>query len=97
MKSWVTTISIRLRLYCDGKLYVPIFSGKFYIIDPSDKGAKILHALEFEGSLIGSPVISNGHLYLHTTRQLYCWKFQAEWHYLPEVAGSFKRQARQGE
>jgi outer membrane protein assembly factor BamB len=63
-------------LYCDGKLYVPIFSGKFYIIEPSDKGAKILHALEFEGSLIGSPVISNGHLYLHTTRQLYCWKFK---------------------
>ncbi len=62
-------------LYCDGKLYVPIFSGKFYIIEPSDEGAKILHTLEPGGNLIGSPAIWNGHLYLHTTKQLYCWKF----------------------
>ena len=63
-------------LYCDGKLYVPIFSGKFYVIEPSDAGAKILHTLELEGNLIGSPAIWNGHLYLHTTKQLYCWKFK---------------------
>ena len=54
-------------LYCDGKLYVPIFSGKFYVIQPSDKGAKILHTLEFEGNLIGSPAICDGRLSLHST------------------------------
>ncbi len=63
-------------LYCDGKLYVPIFSGKFYIIAPTDEGAEILHTLELDGNLIGSPAIWNGHLYLHTTRRLYCWKFK---------------------
>ncbi len=46
-------------LYCDGKLFVPLFSGKFYIIEPSDAGAKILHTLELEGNLIGSPTISD--------------------------------------
>ncbi len=62
-------------LFCDGKLYVPIFSGKFFIIEPSDEGAKILHTLEFEGNLIGSPAICDGRLYLHTTKELYCWEF----------------------
>ncbi len=63
-------------LYCDGKLYVPIFSGKFYVIEPSDDGAEILHTLELDGNLIGSPVICGGRLYLHTTTQLYCWEFK---------------------
>ena len=71
-------------LYCDGKLFVPIFSGKFYIIEPSDKGAKILHSLEFDGNLIGSPTIYNGRLYLHTTKQLYCWKFNQDGITFPE-------------
>ena len=65
-------------LYCDGKLYVPIFSGKFYVIQPSDKGAKILHTLEFEGNLIGSPAICDGRLYLHSTKKLYCWEFEQD-------------------
>ena len=63
-------------LYCDGKLYVPVFSGKFYIIEPSDEGPKILQTLEFEGNLIGSPAICNGRLYLHTTKELHCWEFK---------------------
>jgi len=63
-------------LYCDGKLYVPVFSGKFYIIEPSDEGPKILQTLDFEGNLIGSPAICNGRLYLHTTKELYCWEFK---------------------
>ncbi len=71
-------------LYCDGKLFVPIFSGKFYIIEPSDEGAKILHTLEFDGNLIGSPTIYNGRLYLHSTKQLYCWKFKQDGITCPE-------------
>jgi len=63
-------------LYCDGKLYVPVFSGKFYIIEPHDEGPKILQTLEFEGNLIGSPAICNGRLYLHTTKELHCWEFK---------------------
>ena len=62
-------------LYCDGKLFVPIFSGKLFIIEPEDKGAKILHELKLEGNLIGSPVICGGRLYLHTTKSLHCWNF----------------------
>jgi len=62
-------------LYCDGKLFVPIFGGKFYIIELGDKEGKVLHSLEFEGNLIGTPAICEGRLYLHTTKQLYCWNF----------------------
>ena len=62
-------------LYCDGKLFVPIFGGKFYIIEPEDNGAKVLHELQLEGNLIGSPTICEGRLYLHTTKALHCWNF----------------------
>ena len=62
-------------LYCDGKLFVPIFGGKFYIIEPGDKSGEILHTMEFDGNLIGTPAICEGRLYLHTTKQLYCWNF----------------------
>lgn len=63
-------------LAVDGKLYVPIAVGGLYIIQPSDEGGEILHHLKLEGDCIGSPVVWNGHLYMHTTTQLYCWKFK---------------------
>ena len=69
-------ITYTLHLYTvTRKLFVPIFGGKFYIIEPGDKEGKVLHSLEFEGNLIGTPAICEGRLYLHTTKQLYCWNF----------------------
>ena len=63
-------------LSADGKLFVPIMVEGLYIIEPGDEGAKILHHLELDGNCVGSPIIWNGHLYLHTTKKLYCWKFK---------------------
>ena len=63
-------------VFADGKLFVPIMVEGLYIIEPSDDGPKILHHLKVEGNCVGSPIIWNGHLYLHTTKQLYCWKFK---------------------
>ena len=57
-------------LYCDGKLFVPIFGGKFYIIELGEKEGKVLHSLEFEGNLIVTPAICEGRLsvsYTHLT------------------------------
>jgi outer membrane protein assembly factor BamB len=64
-------------LAVDGKLIVPINEGDFYIIEPSDEGAKILNKVELEGNCLGAPTVCNGYLYIHTTEQLYCWKFGA--------------------
>ena len=63
-------------IYADGKLFVPNMVEGLYIIEPNDNGAKILKHLEPDGNCVGSPIIWNGHLYLHTTKKLYCWKFK---------------------
>ena len=72
---------------------MPIFGGKFYIIEPSDEGGKILHTLEMDGNLIGSPSIWNGHLYLHTTKALHCWKFKQEGITAPKWPAPYKGKA----
>ena len=63
-------------VFADGKLFVPNMVEGLYIIQPSDDGAEILHHLKLEGNCVGSPIVWNGHLYMHTTKKLYCWKFK---------------------
>lgn len=57
--------------YGDGKLYVPMNNGTFFIIEPSDKEGKILQKLQLEGNCLGAPAIANGRIYVHTTEKLY--------------------------
>ena len=63
-------------LFASGLLFVPIMVEGLYIIRPNDDGATILHHLKFDGDCVGSPIVWNGHLFMHTTKRLYCWKFQ---------------------
>ncbi len=58
-------------VYGDGKLYVPMNNGSFYIIEPSEEGPKILQKLQLEGNCLGAPAIANGKVYVHTTDRLY--------------------------
>jgi outer membrane protein assembly factor BamB len=57
--------------YGDGKLYVPMNNGSFYIIEPKENGAEILQKLQLEGNCLGAPAIANGKIYVHTTGRLY--------------------------
>lgn len=75
-------------LFADGKLYVPMLDdpsvkgeasgeagskGAFYVIDPDDKGGKILSHTTLDGSCFGSPAVYRGKVYVQTTRHLYCF------------------------
>lgn len=60
--------------YADGILYVPTHNGKFFVIKPSDEKAERLVEMEMEGACLGAPAIWNGHVYVHTTSKLYCFK-----------------------
>ena len=59
-------------LYADGKLYVPMKDGTFFILRPSDTGAEILSKVQVEGTCLGAPAVWDGRIYLHTTEKLYC-------------------------
>ncbi|MCH9023147.1 MAG: PQQ-binding-like beta-propeller repeat protein [Planctomycetes bacterium] len=60
-------------LYADGKLYIPLRNGLFYILKPSDLGVEVLSKVQLAGNALGSPSVWNGKIYVHTTEQLYCF------------------------
>jgi outer membrane protein assembly factor BamB len=59
--------------FADGKLYVPMADGKFWVLKPSDTGAEELSHVQLEGTCLGAPAIWNGKIYIHTTDRLYCF------------------------
>ena len=60
-------------LYADGKLYVPMQNGLFYVLKPGPTGAEELAKVQLAGRCIGAPSVWNGRVYVHTTEKLYCF------------------------
>lgn len=60
-------------LYADGKLYVPIQNGMFFILRPTESGVEELAKVQLAGRCIGAPAVWNGKIYVFTTEKLYCF------------------------
>jgi outer membrane protein assembly factor BamB len=60
-------------LYADGKLYVPLQNGMFFILRPTEKGVTELARVQLEGRCIGAPAAWNGKVYVFSTKKLYCF------------------------
>lgn len=60
-------------LYADGKLYVPMQNGLFFILRPTATGVDELAKVQLAGRCIGAPSAWNGKVYVHTTEKLYCF------------------------
>ena len=60
-------------LYADGKLYVPMQNGMFYILRPTATGVQELARVQLAGRCIGAPSAWNGKVYVHSTERLYCF------------------------
>jgi hypothetical protein len=71
-KQKLGTIMFGSSVYADGKIYVGEATGRWWILEPSEKGVKVLHKLRLDHEIIGSPVISHGRIYLPTIGGLYC-------------------------
>ncbi|MBC7528830.1 MAG: PQQ-like beta-propeller repeat protein [Chthonomonadaceae bacterium] len=60
--------------YADGKFYVPIQNGNFFVLTATDEGAKELSHVQLAGRCLGAPnVDANGNVYVLTTERLYCF------------------------
>ncbi len=59
--------------YGDGKLYVPMFDGKFHIVKPGEEAAELLFSTDFEVNLLGAPAIWAGKVYLFSKEKLHCF------------------------
>lgn len=60
-------------VYGDGKLYIPMVSGEFYILQTLGDELKELDKVSLEGNCVGTPLVYNGKIYVHTTEKLYCF------------------------
>ncbi|MFM7319908.1 MAG: PQQ-binding-like beta-propeller repeat protein, partial [Armatimonadota bacterium] len=60
-------------LFADGKLYVPMQNGQFFILKPGESGADELAKVQLAGRCIGAPSAWDGRVYVHTTEKLYCF------------------------
>jgi outer membrane protein assembly factor BamB len=60
-------------LWAEGRLYVPVEDGTFWILKLKDNGAEELTKVKLAGNCLGSPAAWNGKVYVHTTRKLYCF------------------------
>jgi outer membrane protein assembly factor BamB len=71
-KQKLGTIMFGSAVYGDGKIYVGEATGRWWILEPTEKGVKVIHKLRLEDEIIGSPVISHGRIYLPTFGGIYC-------------------------
>ncbi len=62
--------------YADGVIYCSFPEGKLVAVKPGDKDAEILQEVKLEGQGLGSPIVCNGRLYVHTTDKLYCFNIK---------------------
>lgn len=59
--------------YGDGKLYIPLADGKFFILKPGPDGAEVLQELELHTPCLGAPALWAGKCYLMTKSGLHCF------------------------
>ena len=60
-------------LWADGKLYVPMFDGKCFIVrDNGDSGEK-LDEVQLDGACLAAPSASYGRLFVQSKKRLYCF------------------------
>ncbi|HIL69118.1 MAG TPA: hypothetical protein EYG38_04625, partial [Verrucomicrobia bacterium] len=60
-------------MYADGKLYIPMANGKFFILKVNSAGVEILDEEQLEGGCLGAPILYNGKILVHTLKKLYCF------------------------
>ena len=59
--------------YGDGKLYVPLADGMFYILKPGEEGAEELTKLHLHTPCLGTPALWGGKCFLMTKNGLHCF------------------------
>lgn len=85
----VSTANVHASLtYTDGLIYAALLDGRLAIYKPGDKDAELVQEVKLSGQCIGTPVISNGLLYVHTTDKFYCFTIENKgitWDKVPAV------------
>lgn len=72
-KKALGTVQRSTPVYADGKVYCCTNNGRWYVLQPTKSGVKILHKLRLDGEANdGSPIVAQGKIYLPTDKAIYC-------------------------
>ena len=84
-------------VWANGLLYVPIYNdvasddGLLFVIKPNKVKCEILHRVKLEGFCLGAPAVSNGRLFVTTTKHFYAFQIgtgeitgKGQWFQLPK-------------
>ena len=65
-------------VWVDGKLLVVNGSGTLYILRDLDSKGEVLHEQKICGPTTASPAVTNGRLFIHDRKFLYCYALKQE-------------------
>lgn len=72
-KQKLGTIMMGSAVYGDGKIYVGEATGRWWILEPTENGVKVVHKLRLDGEeILAAPIISHGRVYISTIGGMYC-------------------------
>ena len=59
--------------WADGKLYVPMFDGKCFIVSDEGDAGKILSEMDLGSACLAAPAVAHGRVFVQTKRKLFCF------------------------
>lgn len=60
-------------IYADGKIYIGTTNGRWWVLEPTSSGVKVLDRQRLRnGAMYGSPIVSHGRIYIPTVASMYC-------------------------
>ena len=59
--------------WADGKLYVPMFDGKVFVVKDNGDGGEILSETHLDGACLAAPSTAYGRVFVQSKKRLYCF------------------------
>ncbi|MGE4551283.1 MAG: PQQ-binding-like beta-propeller repeat protein, partial [Opitutales bacterium] len=60
-------------IWADGKLYVPMFDGKVFVVEDRGGEGGILDEVQLDGACLAAPSVSHGRIFVQSKKRLYCF------------------------
>ena len=60
-------------IWADGKLYVPMFDGKVFVVEDKGSEGGILDEVQLDGACLAAPSVSHGRVFVQSKKRLYCF------------------------
>ena len=59
--------------WADGKLYVPMFDGKVFVVTDEGESAKIHSKIDLGSACLAAPAVAHGRVFVQSKKKLYCF------------------------